>query len=208
MLLCVQLVVIFGLSPATAMGFPLPPGVSVLLLLVFMSLTILMARGRWTLAAGLGTLLVTGASVLLQRRFESVAVRIAGELAAMATFAALSAVVASAAFGPGPFTRHRLRGAVVLYLNIGLLFALLHRVIAELAPGAYTNLPNAAFQPAAFRAALDYFSFTTLTSLGFGDIVPVQPMARSLATLEAAIGQLYPATFIARVVMLELNGRA
>jgi len=51
-----------------------------------------------------------------------------------------------------------------------------------------------------------YFSFVTLTSVGYGDVVPVDPYARSLANVEAIIGQLYPATLLARLVTLELQG--
>jgi hypothetical protein len=47
-----------------------------------------------------------------------------------------------------------------------------------------------------------YFSFVTLTSVGYGDIVPVHPFARGLANIEAIIGQLYPATLLARLVTL------
>jgi Ion channel len=46
-----------------------------------------------------------------------------------------------------------------------------------------------------------------LTSLGYGDIVPVHPYARSLANIEAVIGQLFPATLLARLVTLELQSR-
>jgi hypothetical protein len=52
-----------------------------------------------------------------------------------------------------------------------------------------------------------YFSFSTLTTVGYGDIVPVNPLARGLANLEAVIGQLYLVTTIARLVTLELEGR-
>jgi hypothetical protein len=52
-----------------------------------------------------------------------------------------------------------------------------------------------------------YFSFTTLTTTGFGDITPMHPFARSLTNLEAVIGQLYPATILARLVTLELEHR-
>ena len=52
-----------------------------------------------------------------------------------------------------------------------------------------------------------YFSFVTLTSVGYGDIVPVHPHARSLANVEAIIGQLYPATLLARLVTLEIADR-
>jgi hypothetical protein len=54
---------------------------------------------------------------------------------------------------------------------------------------------------------LIYFSFVTLTSTGYGDIVPVDPVARSLCNVEMIIGQLYPATLLARLVTLELADR-
>jgi hypothetical protein len=54
---------------------------------------------------------------------------------------------------------------------------------------------------------LIYFSFSTLTTVGYGDIVPVHPIARSLSSVEAIIGQLYPATLLARLVTLELEDR-
>lgn len=52
-----------------------------------------------------------------------------------------------------------------------------------------------------------YFSFTTLTTLGYGDIVPVSPISRMMTSLEAIIGQLYVAIFIARLVSLEVSQR-
>jgi hypothetical protein len=50
-----------------------------------------------------------------------------------------------------------------------------------------------------------YFSFVTLTSVGYGDIVPVHPFARTLSNLEAILGQLFPATLLARLITLELE---
>ena len=206
MLLAVQCITIFGVVPASAIGLPLPPGLTLLLLLVFMSITIVMARGRWTIVAGIATLVLATITAGAQQRYPSLAAELGSDAISVLAFAVLSIVVFKAAFGPGRFTGHRIRGAIVLYLNIGLLFAVLHRVLAQLMPGAYAHLPPVQ-ATAAFRAAIDYFSFSTLTSLGFGDIVPVNPLARSLSTLESAIGQLYPPTLLARVVMLELAGR-
>ena len=51
-----------------------------------------------------------------------------------------------------------------------------------------------------------YFSFVTLTTVGYGDISPVARAARSLAMLEALIGQLYPAVILARLVSLPRDG--
>lgn len=56
-------------------------------------------------------------------------------------------------------------------------------------------------------ADLVYFSFTTLPTTGFGDIVPIDPFARSLANLESVIGQLFPATLLARLMTLEIEHR-
>jgi hypothetical protein len=206
LLLIVQLATVFGIVPATAEGLPIPPGLSVLLLLLLMSLTIIMARGRWTIAAGLGTLLLTAATAVYRQHAHTITADIAADLVALATFSALSAVVGTAIFGPGRFTGHRVLGAIVLYLNLGLLFAIVHRLVAELVPSAYTHIPPAQSE-AAFRAALDYFSFTTLTSVGYGDIVPVSPLARSLSNLEATIGQLFPTVLIGRVVVLAMRER-
>lgn len=52
---------------------------------------------------------------------------------------------------------------------------------------------------------LVYFSFATITTVGYGDIVPVHPFARSLSNLEAALGKLCPATVLARMVSLEVR---
>ena len=117
----------------------------------------------------------------------------------------LGVVVTHAVFAPGQITIHRIVGAVLLYLNIGLTFMALFCLVALTAPNAF-----AGFGPLqddlAVVSKLIYFSFVTLTSVGYGDIVPVHPVARSLANVEAIIGQLYPATLLARLVTLELQG--
>jgi hypothetical protein len=56
-------------------------------------------------------------------------------------------------------------------------------------------------------APILYFSLTTLTTTGYGDIVPLDPFARSLANLESVIGQFYLAITVARLVTLELEDR-
>jgi hypothetical protein len=127
---------------------------------------------------------------------------------AAVSLAALGGVIGRAAFGPGRVTWHRIQGAVALYLVLGLLFAHLYSVLNALVPEAFANVPRGLNAHAVFyRGHLLYFSFVTLTSTGYGDIVPLHPVARSLANLEAVIGQLFPATLLARLVSLELHGR-
>jgi hypothetical protein len=111
-----------------------------------------------------------------------------------------------AVLAPGEITRHRVIGAVALYLGLGMAFAGAYHLACELAPGSLANVPSETEQFQNYSPIL-YFSFVTLTSVGYGDIVPVQPFVRALCNLEAIIGQLYPATLLARLVTLELERR-
>jgi hypothetical protein len=120
--------------------------------------------------------------------------------------AALSWVIAGAVFASGRVSVHRIQGAVILYLNFALFFFVLYRLLDTLTAHAFTGLPAPGTEHGT-AAALLYFSFTTLTTAGFGDITPVHPLARNLANLESVIGQLFPATLLARLVSLELEHR-
>ena len=121
-------------------------------------------------------------------------------------FGALTWVVARTVYAPGRVTLHPVQGAVVLYLNFAIIFGSAYRLMRDLIPTALANLAA----PASSYTEIDtmlYFSLATLTTTGFGDIAPVHPFARSLANLEAIVGQLYPATILARLVTLELEHR-
>ena len=119
---------------------------------------------------------------------------------------ALSWVVWGAVFAPGRVTLHRIQGAVVLYLCIALSFAALYEILLALNPGAISGA-TARGDYLVLGRTLVYYSLATITSTGYGDIVPVLPMARSLANLEAVVGQLFPATLLARIVTLEMQAR-
>jgi hypothetical protein len=119
---------------------------------------------------------------------------------------ALSFVIARVVFAGGRVTFHRVQGAILLYLNFALMFFIFYRLLSVIVPHSFANLPESGNEFGS-GAALLYYSFTTLTTLGYGDIVALHPLARSLSNLEAVIGQLYPATLLARLVSLELQHR-
>ena len=115
----------------------------------------------------------------------------------------LGIVVARVVFGRGQITYHRIVGATLLYLLIAVAFATLFAFVGLSTSDAFKGI---AFQDdAALANSLFYLSFVTLTSTGYGDIVPVHPLARSLCNIESIIGQLYPATILAKLVTLELR---
>jgi len=127
---------------------------------------------------------------------------------AIVALGVLAGVIAGAVFGPGRVTWHRIQGGVALYLIAALLFAHLYGMLTVLVPEAFSSLPIGLNAHAVFyRGRLLYFSLVTLTTTGYGDIVPLPSVSRSLATLEAVIGQLFPATLLARLVTLEVQGR-
>lgn len=109
-------------------------------------------------------------------------------------------------FGKGPVTVHRIQGAVLVYLNVAILFSIAYSFLEARSAGAIRHGAGAllAVQAHVQVAELTYFSFATITTSGYGDIVPVHALARSLANLEAVFGQLFPAIFLARVVALHL----
>lgn len=114
----------------------------------------------------------------------------------------LGVVVVRAVFGRGRITYHRIVGAVLLYLLIGLAFMMLFSFVGLSIDNAFSGLT---FEyDSALASRLLYFSFVTLTSTGYGDIVPIHPLARSLCSIEAIIGQLYTTILLARLVTLEL----
>ena len=117
----------------------------------------------------------------------------------------VACVVAPAVFGPGRVNYHHIMGAILLYLTIAIIFVALFTFVGSLVPKAFSGL--AVEDSPALASNLIYFSFTTLTTTGYGDIFPVHPIARSLCNLESIFGQLYPATLLARLVTLELVDR-
>ena len=128
---------------------------------------------------------------------------------AFAFNALVTFLVARRSFGPGPVTAHRIQGAILIYLNVAVLFAISYDLLEIHAPGAIrpTSGQFIAASPGAQAAQSSYFSLVTITTTGYGDIAPIHPLARSLANLEAVFGQLFPATFVARLIALHLAHR-
>ncbi len=112
----------------------------------------------------------------------------------------LGAILLRRTFSLGHITRNRVQGAVIVYLLSGFAFALIyHSIYIIVGPSAFKGLVSSQ------RTEFMYFSMTTLTTLGYGDLTPVNVYARSLTSLEALYGQLYPAILIARLVSMEIT---
>jgi hypothetical protein len=99
--------------------------------------------------------------------------------------------------------------SLCIYLLLGLTWALAYSVEDLLNPNAFTwtiaGRPTMPLRVGKGDTGVLYFSFATLTTLGYGDIVPTSPTSRVLATTEAITGQLYLAVLVARLVGLQIS---
>jgi hypothetical protein len=106
-------------------------------------------------------------------------------------------------------TSERIFGALCAYVFIGLLFALIFAHLEYRNPGSFSFSNDLLAAQTAGESSLlpvfTYFSFVTMTTLGYGDISPVAEHARTLAWLEALLGQLYLAVMVAGFVALHIS---
>lgn len=108
-------------------------------------------------------------------------------------------------------TADKIYGTISGYLLIGLIFAMIYSIIEQIVPGSFSYDPglnrfyfhNVGY-PFNF-ARFIYYSFVTLTTLGYGDITALTPPARIFSAFEAIIGQLYIAVLISRIVGLHIG---
>jgi hypothetical protein len=138
-----------------------------------LAIVVLLSRnGAAIVAISLG-LAAIAASAFVAEGWLPIARRVLHRGGEIITWSALIGVVVQAVYAPGRITLRRLRGAAVVYLSIALLFASIYGLIWDLAPDAFANLRAS---PDGYRenADLMYFSLTTLTTTGYGDILPIR----------------------------------
>jgi hypothetical protein len=203
-LLILEVCAIFFAGPLAAKGLPIARQVADTLLFSGLLIVVMLSR-QW----GAITMLLLGSSavvgsLLLGVAQPSISATMLHRGGDMLAFSALTWVVARAVYAPGPITSQRLQGAVVVYLSLGTIFASAYGLLWELNSGAFVNLGVSSGSPKEVAVML-YFSLTTLTSTGYGDIVAVDPLARSLANLESVIGQFFLTITVARLVTLQLE---
>ena len=93
---------------------------------------------------------------------------------------------------------NRITGAICVYLLLGITLGLLNMLVYGLVPGSFSGLPSGGGNNQGL--ALIYYTFVTMTTLGYGDISPVGPLARALAYMAAIAGQFYIAILVGMMV--------
>ena len=179
---------------------------------IYFSVTLI--SGVWTVAGTRRGVVAVGALVLagllvramqLWRGNDSFLVSSA--LVSCVFCVVVAAVVLAQVFRAGPITFHRIRGAVAAYLLLGLAWAFAYEAVTIERPGAFTMPTRYVTSGDEPISHFVYFSFVTLTTVGYGDVTAIHPLARSLVIIEALLGQLFPAILLARLVSLQTSPR-
>lgn len=158
----------------------------------------------WTF--GLPALFAIWARHYVAPEFQEVAMVIGHSLSSL--FLAATAILILRFVMTHDVSAHSVFAAVCAYLLIGIVLGHLCFTVETLDQGAYRvsdELTADMTDPDSRLALMMYYSFTTLTTTGFGDIVPNRPLTRTLSWMEAATGQLYLAILIAGVVSMRVN---
>jgi len=108
-------------------------------------------------------------------------------------------------FSEGHVTLNKIVGGTCIYFLIGMSWAIFYVVAMAFDPNAFTG-PSLIDQGQVYWD-MTYFSFVTLTTLGYGDIMPVRPIAKALAYTEAVVGQIYVAVLIGALVATYTGSR-
>jgi hypothetical protein len=138
--------------------------------------------------------------------FPGYSIAVAANLIDLLFLILVVAAILAHVFSSRRITRETIAGAICAYLLIGAMWANVFSIVENVTPGSFADNSieaDAASGPEPIRDQANrftYFSFVTLTTLGYGDITPVTRPAKNLAALEAIFGQLYLAVLIARLI--------
>ena len=174
-----------------------------LLILLVLMVLLSIVTGRWILRASLALFALSMITTALSTVSGAEAFVPGGQISAVVLLVLGTLACFRTLFSPGPVEEERLFASLSLYLLFGLIFALIFAVIEELLPGSF-YFPQTLSSESGARSLsnLFYFSFVTLATLGYGDIVPLSGPAKGMVILEAVIGQMYLVVVVARLVSL------
>lgn len=201
--------------------------ISILFLFLVTPLIAFFPHGALILNATAATVLVTASYALMERkRLFAIALALSG-ISILATWLMLitqrhwaallshvcvivwitffSATILGYVLRGARVTMDKIFAAICVYLLMGFAWTFIYSLLDELQPGSFIALSTTATNDYVARyMEMRYFSFMTLTTVGYGDIVPHSPATRTLAALEAVAGQIYLTVLVARLVGLHI----
>jgi len=181
-------------------------------LAVELVLTLVLASGvaATTHRGGLTIALIAAVTIVvgwLAWGTQNLALREAHNVVALLYCGALAGYVLGEVFRSSDVRRHQIEGALAAYLLIGLAWSFAYNFVYLLRPDSFAFANALVADDPASAGRFLYFSFVTLTTIGYGDITPTTATTEMMAVLQALVGQLFPAILLARLVSMELHHR-
>jgi Ion channel len=201
------LVFIFVILPMEEAGLPGRIALDIVLLLLMVAGALKIEERRVTTIFAISVALVAAIVLWIALLHPTPPIRRASSVLSVVALLTYVWIVLLVMFRRGRVTWTRLQGGVAAYLLLGLAWSAAYQLVEELHEGSFHFLtpPKDLSQ---LSAKMAYFSFTTLTTVGFGDITPLAPFARSLAIAEALVGQLFPAILIGALVAMAMSSQS
>ena len=171
---------------------------------------ITMIIGIWSIRSthylfntGLGLVIATIIISLIIGLLEMVELEFVHILLMLFFFLLTLKPAAEQALFSGRITGNSIIGSICIFLLLGLVWTTLYLLVAEFIPGAFSGVGD--FNWKQNLPDFIYFSFVTLTTLGFGDLLPVSPLARFLVYMEAVVGVFYMAIVVSSLVGAKMS---
>jgi voltage-gated potassium channel len=157
----------------------------------------------FTIAVVLSAITIVGTGLLLA--FPQRWVQLASHLSIVILIAFFCVTILSYVLGSGRVTSDKIFAAICVYMLLGYGWSFVYSLLLELEPQSFATTSDLAPTNYVGRILqLRYFSFMTLTTVGYGDIVPRSPAAQTMTVLEAVMGQFYLVALVGRLVGLHI----
>lgn len=203
--LLISLVVIFIASPFVAPYYYGPTILSVIGAAMLLSATYAVSRRRSFLIVGLAMSLFSIAMTAWLAAAPGHWLIIISHGTLMLLIGFFAVAILSYVLGKGKVTWDKIYGAICAYLLLGFAWSFAYSLVVEMQPESFVSQTSPLPDDIVGRVMqLRYFSFVTLATVGYGDIVPNAPAARTLALLEAILGQFYLVALVGRLVGLHI----
>lgn len=203
--LLILLLVIFIVQPIIAPFYYGPLILNVIGAAVFLSATYAVSRRRSFFIIGLCVSIFSIAMTFWLAAAPSHWLIMIAHGSLMALIGFFAVAILSYVLGGGKVTWDKIYGAICAYLLLGYAWTFAYSLVVEAQPGAFMSLTSTMPHDIVGRVMeLRYFSFVTLATVGYGDIVPHTAAARTLALLEAILGQFYLVALVGRLVGLHI----
>ena len=208
--LLLSLLLLFFFYPLVQRG---PAGIiilDILLLTILISSKYAIREQKKIFLASLLLASVAFGSTVLNYFLISPSLRLVAIVAYGLFFTLMAITILSTIIKAKKVTTETIYASICVYLLLGIIWTMIFAVIEIIEPGSFLSggapVVDLHGDPAEQNvfANLIYYSFVTLTTLGYGDITPVSPYARALSSLEAVVGQLFIAVLIARLVGMHI----